>query len=81
MKNSFVSLGGLSPIQKISAKVYLELCSNKVDFCIYSSIGSREVVDVYCFELHRPFFTWLNRMNVFYSVFGFSGRLCHLILC
>lgn len=81
MKNSFVSLSGLSPIQKQGAEVYKELCAFGDEFCIYSSIDDHEVVSVKCYRLWKPFFAWLNRRKLYYSVHGFMDGLIHLVLC
>lgn len=81
MKNSLVSLGGLSPIQKHGAEVYQELCSSGADFCIFSNIDVPDVVDVKCYTLSKTFFTWLNRRKLYYSVFGHSTSMLHLVLC
>lgn len=80
MKNSFVSLGGLSPIQKHGAEIYRELCSGDSIFCVYSHIDSPDFVCVECCMLHKPFFTWLNRRKVFYSVYGYYDGQFHLVL-
>lgn len=81
MKNSLVSLSGLSPIQKHGAEVYRELCSDGSDFYIYSSLDAPDVVNVKCYRLSKPFFAWLNRRKLFYSVFCFVDGLLHLVLC
>ncbi len=81
MKNSFVSLGGLSPIQKQGAEVYKELCATGDKFCIYSNIDDPTVIDVRCYRLRKPFFAWLNRRKLYYSVHGFIDGLLHLVLC
>lgn len=81
MKNSFVSLGGLSPIQKQGAEVYQELCATGIDFCMFSYIESPEFVHVQCMQLHKPFFAWLNRRKLFYSVFGNDTLSLLLVLC
>lgn len=81
MKNSFVSLGGLSPIQKQGAEVYKELCSIGTDFCVYSSLNTIDVVNVKCYCLDKPFFAWLNRRKLFYSVYGCFEDMVFLVLC
>lgn len=81
MKNSFVSLGGLSPIQKQGAEVYKELCAMGEEFSIYSNIDDHEGVHVKCYRLHKPFFVWLNRRKLYYGVYGFIDGFLHLVLC
>ena len=81
MKNSFVSLGGLSPIQKQGAEVYKELCALGVDFRMFSHVDSPECLNVQITQLHKPFFAWLNRRKLFYSVFGYDRDSLHLVLC
>lgn len=81
MKNSFVSLGGLSPIQKQGAEVYHELCAIGVDFCMYSRIGAPDILSVEVSQLTKPFFIWLNRRKLFYSVFGLDAFKLFLVLC
>lgn len=80
MKNSFVSLGGLSPVQKQGAEVYMELCATGEEFCVYSYINDPKSL---CFECHcfdKPFFAWLNRRKLFYSVYGCQRDAVLLIL-
>lgn len=81
MKNSFVSLGGLSPIQKQGAEVFLELCATDDEFYIYSNIDDPSAIHVKCYGLWKPFFAWLNRRKLYYGVYGFTDCLLHLVLC
>lgn len=81
MKNSFVSLSGLSPIQKQAAEVYKELCAAGEEFCIYSNINDPSIIDVECSRLWKPFFAWLNRRKLYYGVHGFIDGFVHLVLC
>lgn len=76
-----MSLGGLSPIQKQGAEVYQELCAIGVDFCMFSRIGAPDFVRIKVAFLHKPFFAWLNRRRLFYSVYSDDTFSLILVLC